>query len=202
MENPTGSFECVEKGQVYKYNVKARPFLEDFLDGCSKYYHIIVFTAGTADYANRALDIVDKNSRISYRLFRDSLTQIDKSSYYKDIGKLGWPLDRVILVDDGRWNCDPFPNNSICIGKYNGANDDLQLLQLLPVLLTTLENADDVRDYLDSNKTFEWICNQMTTDDDIDKFYFVSFYLTWKSFIQRESEKRKLQEKKRKRHKK
>ena len=42
-----------------KVSIKMRPFLDMALDFLAKYYEICVFTAGTQDYADAALDFID-----------------------------------------------------------------------------------------------------------------------------------------------
>jgi len=54
-----------------KVSIKMRPFLDMALDFLAKYYEICVFTAGTQDYADAALDFIDPNREIiKHRLYR------------------------------------------------------------------------------------------------------------------------------------
>lgn len=54
-----------------KVSIKLRPFLDMALDFLAKYYEIVVFTAGTQDYADAALDFIDPERQIiKHRLYR------------------------------------------------------------------------------------------------------------------------------------
>ena len=54
-----------------KVSIKMRPFLDMALDFLAKYYEICVFTAGTQDYADAALDFIDPDRQIiKHRLYR------------------------------------------------------------------------------------------------------------------------------------
>ena len=48
-----------EAGDSLKVSIKMRPFLDMALDFLGKFYEICVFTAGTQDYADAALDFID-----------------------------------------------------------------------------------------------------------------------------------------------
>lgn len=57
----------------------------------AQYFEIVIFTAGTRDYADSILDQVDFFERISYRLYRQHTTQVGEV-YTKDLEKLGRDL--------------------------------------------------------------------------------------------------------------
>mmetsp|Transcript_23245 Transcript_23245/g.22821 ORF Transcript_23245/g.22821 Transcript_23245/m.22821 type:complete len:128 (-) Transcript_23245:262-645(-) len=50
---------------------KPRPGVLSFLCEMSKYFELVVFTAGLKEYADWILDHLDKHSFISHRLYRD-----------------------------------------------------------------------------------------------------------------------------------
>ncbi|ETO11240.1 hypothetical protein RFI_26136 [Reticulomyxa filosa] len=171
-------FEIVMiNGRLCNGSVKPRPFLEEFLECCSKYYEILMFTSAGASYVERVLNLVDKKSYLSRRIYRN---MDDRSIYKKDISNLGWSLNDIILIDDSSNVCKFFPKNSIKIGRYTGADDDIALLQVLPVLLTTLAGADNVRHILDSSKPFSWICEQVDFDSDEQEQFCVYLFKKWK----------------------
>ena len=43
----------------------------EFLAELSKYYEIVVFTAGVQEYADWVIDQIDKPGRIQHRLYRE-----------------------------------------------------------------------------------------------------------------------------------
>jgi CTD small phosphatase-like protein 2 len=64
--------------------ILVRPGAERFIEETSKYYELVIFTAATQDvilylnqYADFVLNELDKNRRISYRLYRQHTSQIE-----------------------------------------------------------------------------------------------------------------------------
>ena len=57
----------------------------------SKYYELVVFTAGMKEYADWILNDFDKSGYISHRLYRDS-TDYKHGVHIKDLSKLGRDL--------------------------------------------------------------------------------------------------------------
>ena len=57
-----------------KNTVLIRPFASSFLQQMAKFYEVVIFTAGTKDYADWALAHLQKNAAqlyIDHRLYRD-----------------------------------------------------------------------------------------------------------------------------------
>ena len=57
-----------EKGGEGSFRI--RPGCDIFLQEMSEIYEVVIFTAAMQDYANWVLDQIDKEKRISYRLYR------------------------------------------------------------------------------------------------------------------------------------
>ena len=51
-------------------NFRIRPGCDIFLKEMSEIYEVVIFTAAMQDYANWVLDNIDKEKRISFRLYR------------------------------------------------------------------------------------------------------------------------------------
>ena len=68
-----------------------RPGLHKFLDKMVKYFEIVIFTAGTQQYADYILDQIDFKSTISHRLYRHHTKQ-EGDVYWKDLNELGRDL--------------------------------------------------------------------------------------------------------------
>ncbi|ETO08126.1 hypothetical protein RFI_29264 [Reticulomyxa filosa] len=128
--NSSGKVDVLLDGRIRSACVKQRPFLQGFLDGCSKYYDIMIFTAAGAKYADDVLKLIDKNHYITRRLYNDSLTLDAESGFYKDITKLGRSMNDVVFVDDRKISCSKFPSNSICIDAYEGADNDTAVIYI------------------------------------------------------------------------
>ncbi|ETO31020.1 hypothetical protein RFI_06100 [Reticulomyxa filosa] len=170
-------------GHTSKVYVKKRPFLNMFLQECSNEYDIVVFTAAGPRYTNEVLDYIDLRSVISHRIFGNNVTRLADGKYIKDLGRLGKPLADVILVDDTPDVYAKHPKNAVHIGKFKGEENDEQLKQLLPVLLTTLATVDNVQNVLDTSQSFEWLCNKAVIDGK-HVWYVIYYYCNvFTSFI-------------------
>ena len=125
-----------------------RPNLENFLEVIKDYYEIIPFTSASRDYADIALDLIEKNERKKYfekRLYREHTTQIG-TRYVKELNKLGRDLSKVIIVDNLS-QCFKLNNeNGILISSFYGEDEnDKALIELQKVLIKIYYDNDDAR---------------------------------------------------------
>ena len=123
-----------------------RPYCFDFLRELNELYEIVTFTAGTKDYADNILDILDiDNNIIKYRLYRQHTTILG-CSVYKDLTKLGRDLSKVIIIDNLKENFKMQPNNGIFIKTWTNDINDVQFKDLLKILKDIVSfNVNDVR---------------------------------------------------------
>ena len=123
-----------------------RPYCFDFLKELNDLYEIVTFTAGTKDYADNILNILDiDNNIIKYRLYRQHTTILG-FSVYKDLTKLGRDLSKVIIIDNLKENFKMQPNNGIFIKTWTNDINDVQFKDLLKILKDiVLYNVNDVR---------------------------------------------------------
>ena len=126
--------------------LRLRPYLKMFLEEISKIYEIVIFTAGTKDYADPILDIIEKDKKFfSFRLYRNH-TIVMGNYYIKDISRLGRDLDKVIIVDNMPQNFRLQKDNGILISSFFGEDEnDNALFNLKKVLVRIYEENDDVR---------------------------------------------------------
>ena len=126
--------------------LRLRPYLKIFLEEISKIYEIVIFTAGTKDYADPILDIIEKDKKFfSFRLYRNH-TIVMGNYYIKDISRLGRDLDKVIIVDNMPQNFRLQKDNGILISSFFGEDEnDNALFNLKKVLVRIYEENDDVR---------------------------------------------------------
>jgi len=85
-----------------KNTVLLRPFASQFLKEMAKFYEIVIFTAGTKDYADWALAHLNNQAAyryIDHRLFPDHTIQC-MDVHIKDLSNLGRDLDKTIIVDN------------------------------------------------------------------------------------------------------
>jgi len=87
-----------------KDQYKKRPFCNEFLEKVSNFYEVVIFTAGTQDYADEILDSIDPaHSLIKYRLYRQH-TSLHNDVSVKDLSKIGRDMKRTLIVDNIRDN--------------------------------------------------------------------------------------------------
>lgn len=94
----------IEKAKNYaimnnKFYVYKRPHLDAFLSTLSQYCELIIYTAGTREYAERIIDYIDKNKLISARYYRENCVN-EGNLWYKDVSKYGFDERRVLIIDD------------------------------------------------------------------------------------------------------
>ena len=125
-----------------------RPNLENFLEVIKDYYEIIPFTSASRDYADIALDLIEKGERKKYfekRLYREHTTPFE-TKYIKDLTKLGRDLSKVIIVDNLSQCFKLNTENGILISSFFGEDeDDKTLIELQKVLIKIYYDKDDVR---------------------------------------------------------
>ena len=117
----------------------------------SKYYEIVIFTAGMPDYADWVINGIDKTKNISHRLYRQHTT-LHGSNMIKDLSLLGRDLSKTIIIDNMAENFQfKNPLNGIWVESwYNDANDK-ELTLLIPFLKSIVEQQVDVRSILTDN---------------------------------------------------
>ena len=123
-----------------------RPFCFNFLRELNEIYEIVTFTAGTKEYADNILNILDiDNNIIKYRLYRQHTTILG-CSIYKDLSKIGRDLSRVIIIDNLKENFRMQPNNGIFVKTWTNDVNDVQFKDILKILKDIVaNNVQDVR---------------------------------------------------------
>jgi len=128
--------------------IQVRPYLDDFIKELSQFYEIIIFTASFKSYADLAINGIDPEKKIKYRLYRQHTTKIG-NTFIKDLAKLGRDLKKVIIIDNCSDNYSLQPKNGINVIDFVGNEDDDILLHLKKDLINLhKKNPDDVRPYL------------------------------------------------------
>jgi len=124
-----------------------RPGAENFLEELHKHYELVIFTAATQDYADFVLNELDKNKRISYRLYRQHTCQNEYSNNIKDLSKLGRDINKTIIIDNVKDNFQLQKENGLHIKDFYDDVNDTELIDILPdmINLATRENQDDIR---------------------------------------------------------
>jgi len=123
-----------------------RPYFFQFINEINKYYEIVTFTAGTKEYADNILNLLDINNNIiKYRLYRQHTT-IMGCNVFKDLTKLGRDLNRIIIIDNLKDNFKLQPNNGLFIKTWTSDVNDNQFYDLGRILKDiVLLDVKDVR---------------------------------------------------------
>ena len=151
--------EDAEKGLL-----KLRPGLNKFLKELKPLYELIIFTAGTQEYADPILDTIEKEEKyFDKRLYRHHAVIIE-NLFAKDLSKLGRDLSKVIIIDNMPHNFRLQKENGIFIKNFYGEEqNDTTLLDLIPILQEIASDPNnDVRKEL--KKMENEIFSKITTD--------------------------------------
>ena len=139
-----------------------RPFVYEFLNELKDYYEIVTFTAGTKDYADNILNLVDSNDNlIKYRLYRHHTT-IMGCNVFKDLMRLGRDMSKIIIIDNLKDNFKLQPNNGLFIKTWTSDINDNQLFDLQKILRDiALFNVEDVRPVIEKINDYIKISRNM-----------------------------------------
>ena len=123
-----------------------RPYCFYFLNELNKYYEIGTFTAGTKEYADNILNLLDADNKIfKFRLYRQHTTIIGLN-VFKDLNKLGRDLTKIIIIDNLKENFKLQQNNGLLIKTWTSDVNDNQFFDLTRVLKEiALLDVKDVR---------------------------------------------------------
>ena len=128
--------------------IQIRPGAEDFILDLSNYFELVIFTAALKNYADLAIDGLDTNQKISYRLYRAHTIKVGDVNF-KDLSKLGRDLKKVIILENNPENYGLQPKNGLKIKDFEGDENDDELDYLKDDLIKLVKNhPDDVRDHL------------------------------------------------------
>jgi len=123
-----------------------RPGADSFLKLLSQYFEIVIFTAGTEEYADWALSFMENYSCITHRLYRQHALPFN-GYYVKDLSRVGRDLSKTIIVDNIAENFQLQPNNGIFIKTWISDPKDTCLFDLAPLLIKMVKSGiADVRD--------------------------------------------------------
>lgn len=124
--------------------MKKRPYLEQFLDFVSQIFEVVIFTASERAYADKLLDILDKDRRwIKHRCFRDSCIYVE-GNFLKDLAVLDRDLSKLAIIDNSPQVFGYHIDNGIPIVSWFDDMEDDELYKIMP-FLWQLSQADDVR---------------------------------------------------------
>lgn len=129
-----------------------RPGAPEFVQKLSGKYELVLFTTALEYYANYALEKIDLNNDILFRLYRQHLLR-DSNGAVKDLRVLGRNLDRVIIIDNDARLFRNQPQNGLQIKSWTGDMEDRELERLGSILLSagTYEDSANILKRLKKN---------------------------------------------------
>ena len=129
-----------------KVYMKLRPFLNEFLEGVSKKYELILYTASNPLYADRILNYIEhSNKYFSHRIYRLQCITLPNRLYKPLDFLLSNRSIRDIVIVDNRVQCFSMNiRNGIPIKSFYGDVNDKELLKLAEYL-DELSRVRDVR---------------------------------------------------------
>lgn len=145
--------------EVFQYFVYKRPHLDEFIRQVSQWYDLAVWSSASDPYVEAIsqkifptdihLNFVWGRSRATLpRNFDPHLYwDINHQHFVKDLSKLkkkGWPLRRILIVDDTPEKSARNYGNAIYPQIFEGDEEDEELL-LLANYLETLKDCQNVR---------------------------------------------------------
>lgn len=148
----------------FNYFVYKRPFLKEFLNDVNLYFELAVWSSADDDYVQVVVDnIFPKGIKLSFVWGRSKCTpkvnlNIDEYGYYdfnnlahmnyikrlRKLKKLGFTMERMLIVDDTPHKCSENYGNAIYPDVFEGnlSDDELPLLQ---EYLKSLKDLNNVR---------------------------------------------------------
>jgi len=94
-----------------------RPGADKFLKVMGALYELVIFTAGTEEYADWALGYLESENSLSYRLYRQHALPF-RGFYVKDLSRVGRDLTKTLIVDNIADNFQLQPQNGIAIRTW------------------------------------------------------------------------------------
>lgn len=138
---------------VFDYAIYCRPFLSSFIAERSTIFDLAIWSAGTPEYVNKITErlfpvqikpvFVWCRDRCDPFVYRNT----EQLFYQKDLEKattLGYPLSRIVIVEDNPINVQNHSGNALYISSYQGDPSDREL-ELLGPFLDQLSKHPDFR---------------------------------------------------------
>jgi CTD nuclear envelope phosphatase 1 len=119
-----------------KVDVTFRPHIYQFLQECRMLVdEIVLFTAGTQEYADMMLQYLDPNRMYFSRRYYRQHCHIVNGLVVKDMNVVSPGLvDKILFIDDTPSTFMLQPNLAILVPKFNGDPGDDVLLQLISMV--------------------------------------------------------------------
>jgi Dullard-like phosphatase family protein len=133
--------------------VYTRPFVDEFFAQVAQWFDLAVWTTSSEAYAEAIVrNVFPNHAQLAFIWARQRCTaaknrETDERFWIKDLKKVkrqGYPLERVLVIDNSPEKIQRHYGNLIQVSPYLGAADDDELTLLLP-FLKWLTTVGDVR---------------------------------------------------------
>ncbi|CAK63098.1 unnamed protein product (macronuclear) [Paramecium tetraurelia] len=156
-------------GLTQDFYVKHRPLLDHFLCNVSQIYDVSIYTTQIKEFAAPIIDqFCIQFSQNFYRqkqiLFFTQSCVISRNKIRKEINMTTSNPHNVIFVDYDEDQCLANSENAYQISKYNGQDNDTELLKLQDFLIKA-ESQMKVRKELDPSVTIQDILLELAGED-------------------------------------
>jgi hypothetical protein len=139
-------FQVTLEGQNY-YVVK-RPYLTELLQFCFSNYEVFFFTSATEPDARAILAVIAPGQ--THRLFHRADTDEIGGNVFKDLRRIHWPIDRLILIDNSP-SCNGEQGYCLRAVPFTGDPNDDFLQTLCRDYLPGIDKAFTVREWINTH---------------------------------------------------
>jgi TFIIF-interacting CTD phosphatase-like protein len=158
--------------QVEPYFIYRRPHLPEFLDTVAEWYDLAVWSSASRAYVAEVVAGIFPQPQLlsfawaSYRCTQRFHPELREYYWVKDLKKVrraGYPLERVLVLDDSPQKLERQYGNLLRIGPFTGNPTDTELRDVLPFLahLRTVENLRKVEKRL----WREWVLSRPSSNE-------------------------------------
>jgi len=139
--------------EIPGYFVRKRPYIDAFLERVREWFDLAVWTSGTDAYADAIVaKVFPPGAEFQFVWGRSRCVirydeELHRHFFLKDLKKvkrLGFDLNRVLIIDDSPGTVSRNYGNHLCLRPFRGENGDRELLDVLP-FLQWLKDQDDFR---------------------------------------------------------
>lgn len=139
--------------QVGPYFVYKRPFLTEFLAAVSEWFEVAVWSSASSPYVQAIVEqLFVEPTMLRFVWSRERCTQrlhAELRNYYwiknlKKVKRLGFPLERVLMIDDSVEKLEQQYGNHLRLRPFLGQIEDQELRDVLP-FLGWLRGIDNLR---------------------------------------------------------
>ena len=163
--NNTNSYN--NKINIPKKTVILRPGLHEFLHDMKLLYELVIFSAGTPDYVDPIIELIEKDEKFfDYVLYRQHIMIDENGDGIKNLSLLGRDLKNIIIIDDVQRYFKLQKENGICIRPFCGniLSDRKTLKTLNNILQKIRFDADETKDIRISLEKYKHLLYPIVTN--------------------------------------